>query len=161
MSLLIFFMIYQNPINTCPSQIAYYKILISANSNYEKQNFLLAIEDYKKIESCEQFYNIEKNLFQYAMSIIHFCKENDSFLIEECKENYHKAKLLLKTSINMLKPSSSFKKELSLRYYYLGFIFIKLNQCHQAKQYFMKSYQIYYNNEAYKNYHSLQLVCKN
>lgn len=159
--LIIFFMIQKNYLLSCPNQPAYYKILKKSQEYYDDNNYLKAIDQYKKIERCEQFNNTEKNLFQYAVSLILYCKENDSMLIDECKNYYKKAIGLLQLSIQMLKPVNAYKKELSIRYFYLATVFLKLNHCQQAKQYYLKSYSINHNQEAYNNYFYLQTVCNN
>lgn len=158
--IMIILYIQKNYIYSCPNQLAYYQILSKANWYYENKSFFQAMEEYKKIEECEQFYNTEKNLFQYSLSIILYCKEND-FVYKGCMNDFIKAKNLLKASIKMLAPETFYKKELSIRYYYLGFVFLKLNRCNQAKNYYLKSYKIYPNEEALKNYNTLEAICKN
>lgn len=159
--LIMFFIIQKNQLKSCPNQIAYYKILKKANEYYEVHNYFEAIDQYKKIEGCEQFNNTEKNLFQYAVSLISYCKENDFLLTNECNNYYKKAYSLLKQSIYILKPPNNYKQELSIRYFYLAFVLFKLNQCHQSKQYYLKSYSINQNQDAYNNYIYLQTLCNN
>jgi len=143
----------------CPQLVAYYDLLSKAKEHFIQQKYIEAEYYYSQIETCLYFYNTEKNLYQYALTLIHNCSNVEKEI--HCETKYKKAKKLLITSIELLKPQESFKKELSERYYYLGILYMKLNQCQAAKQSFYLSYKYDGNEKSYLNYQNLNYFCKN
>ena len=142
----------------CPQLVAYYDLLTKANDHFIQQKYNEAEYYYSQVETCPNFYNTDKNLYQYAVTLLHICSSLEKETT--CEPKYKKAKKLLKTSIELLKPPDQFKKELSERYYYLGMLYFKLNQCQAAKQSFYLSYKYNGEEKAYLNYQNLNRLCK-
>jgi len=155
-NLIFFFPVVLYP---CPQLVAYYDLLSKAKDHFIKQKYTEAEYYYSQIEICPNFYNSEKNLYQYALTLIHICSNLEKEI--HCETKYKKAKKLLNSSIELLKPVESFRKELSERYYYLGILYLKLNLCQAAKQSFYLSYKYDGNEKAYLNYQNLNRLCKN
>jgi hypothetical protein len=143
----------------CPQLVAYYDLLSKAKEHFIQQKYNESEYYFSQIETCPNFYNEEKNLYQYALTLIHICSNLEKEI--HCETKYKKAKKLLNSSIELLKPVESFRKELSERYYYLGILYLKLNLCQAAKQSFYLSYKYDGNEKAYLNYQNLNHLCKN
>ncbi|GIX42184.1 MAG: hypothetical protein KatS3mg129_1917 [Leptospiraceae bacterium] len=155
---LVILFILMNNLNlfSCPQLSTFYDILKKADKSFRNQQYNKTIYYYKQIENCEMFYNTEKYIYQYALSILKVCYKE-----KPCLKPLKKAEQLMLKSIDLLKPESFFKRELSERYFTLGIIYVKLNECNLAKKSFYKSYKLVPNENAKYNYENLKLICKN
>jgi tetratricopeptide (TPR) repeat protein len=156
--IILFILFISSALKACPNLQMFYDALQKAEEYFLNKNYLNAIKFYEKIDTCEKFYNTEKNLYYFAISLWEVCKNHHD---EQCDKYLNKSETLLLKSIELLKPAHNFKKELSERYFYLGWVYIRKNECYKATKSFYQSYLMYPQGKSLINYKNLKKICNN